>query len=466
MTYRVNDIDVPNENPFQNDQLNRKPVVEFLSDLIGRLDGPFVMALDSTFGTGKSTLVRILIECLKNKGHRCVYFNAWKVDYATDPLVALVASIDRIELGLSDESQKITFQEQIQTVRAYTTALTKTSFINATKVLSSGVIDLEAILSEAKSSELKTDRNRDVVEEFNQESEIFDNFRDELTKAVELLQNDDTVQQLNVTNKPNLVFFVDELDRCRPTFAIQLLERIKHLFDIPNIVFVLSLNKKQIETSIKAVYGAEIDAAEYLRRFFNLEYGIPIADTQRYISSLITRFDLDPIFNERNSSITRYDRKHFVEYLNIIAIAMGLSLRTIERCITRLRIVMDQTPSNQILDPILLALLIVLHFNQPEYFSRIINGQVPPEDVIKDLTSLSNGKLSQHKINVLHAYLLVADPDQLRKAKQIKELKTKIDEDPENISLIQVIFDIQNEGRYDISLEEIAKKIDLVSWVN
>ncbi len=466
MTYRIDDIDVPNEAPFQNDQLNRKPVVEFLSDLIGRLDGPFVMALDSTFGTGKSTLVRILIECLKNKGHRCVYFNAWKVDYATDPLVALVASIDRIELGLSDESQKNKFQEQIQTVRAYTTALTKTSFINATKVLSSGVIDLEAILSEAKSSESKTDRNRDVVEEFNQESELFDNFRHELTKAVEWLQDDDTVQQLNVTNKPNLVFFVDELDRCRPTFAIQLLERIKHLFDIPNIVFVLSLNKKQIESSIKAVYGAEIDAAEYLRRFFNLEYGIPIADTQRYISSLITRFDLNPIFYERNSSITRYDRKHFVEYLNIIANAKGLSLRDIERCITRLRIVMDQTQSDQYLDPVLLALLIVLYTNEPEYFNQIVNGQVSPEDVIKDLTSLSGGKLRQNEINVLYAYLLVADPDKGRAEERIKELKTQQSEDHEAYQLLLIMDNICGNDRYNISLDKIAKKIDLVSWVN
>ena len=206
MTYRIDDIDIPNEDPFQNDKLNRKPVVEFLSKLVGRLDGPFVMALDSSFGMGKSTLVRILIECLKNEGHRCIHFNAWRVDYATDPLVALVASIDRIELGLSDEIQEHKFQEQIQKVKELTTALAKSSIVNAIKVLTSGVVDSEAILLAAKSFESKIDRNRDVVEEFNQESRFFDNFRDELTKAVELLQDGDTVKQSNDTNKPRLVF--------------------------------------------------------------------------------------------------------------------------------------------------------------------------------------------------------------------------------------------------------------------
>ena len=466
MTYRIDDIDVPNEDPFQNDQLNRKPVVQFLCKLIGRLDGPFVMALDSSFGMGKSTLVRILIECLKKEGHLCIYFNAWKVDYTTDPLVALVASIDRIELGLSEENRENTKQKQIQKVKELTTALARTSIPNAISVLTSGVVDIEAISSAAKSSESKTDSNRDVVAEFNQELQLFDNFRGELTKAVVSLQNNNTEEQENDTNKPNLVFFVDELDRCRPTFAVQLLERIKHLFDIPNIVFVLSLDKKQIESSIKAVYGAEIDAAEYLRRFFNLEYGIPVSNTKLYISSLITRFGLDPKFDERTNYKTRLDREHFVDYLNVLANAMGLSLRAIEKCITRFRIFMDQTPNNQYLDPILLALLIVLHSNRTEYFNQIINGQAPPEDVIEDLTSLFRGKLRQNEINVLHANLLIADPDEVRYIKRIDELKTIQNDDEKASSLLQIIGDLKRVGRYRISLHQIAKKIDLVSWVN
>lgn len=67
------------------------------------------------------------------------------------------------------------------------------------------------------------------------------------------------------------MFFIDELDRCRPTFAIELLERIKHLFDIQNIVFVLSIDKEQLEASTAAAYGSAINAPEYLRRFIDLE---------------------------------------------------------------------------------------------------------------------------------------------------------------------------------------------------
>lgn len=465
MTYRIDDIEVLESNPFQNDKLGREPVVNFLKALIERLDGPFVLALDSTFGMGKSTLVRILIECLKNDGQRCIYFNAWKVDYVTDPLVALVASIDRIELGSSDENKEQQFKEHIQKLNEITTAVARTSAGNLIKMLTSGIVDIEAILSKMQTSGSETDRNRNLVAEFNKESELIKNFRSELEEAVKLLQSDDGERQSKDPVGSNLVIFIDELDRCRPTFAVELLERIKHLFDIPNIVFVLSIDKKQIEAGIKAVYGAEIDATEYLRRFFNLEYGIPIPDTQNYIESLITRFDLDSKFQARNSPKTRYDRKHFVDFLNVIANATGLSLRAIERCITRMRIVMDQTPRDQYLDPVLLALLIVLHSNQREYYDQIIDGQVSPDDVIKYLNSLPGGKLGKREINILHAYLLIADPDEERYDKRVEELRLKESEDQVASSILLNIGSIQGSGRFDIPLIEIAKKIDLASWV-
>ena len=77
-----------------------------------------------------------------------------------------------------------------------------------------------------------------------------------------------------------MVFFVDELDRCRPTYAVELLERIKHLFEVDNIVFVLALSTGQLESSIRSLYGDGLDAPGYLRRFIDLEYPLrePAAD--------------------------------------------------------------------------------------------------------------------------------------------------------------------------------------------
>ena len=276
-----------------------------------------------------------------------------------------------------------------------------------------------------------------------------------------MLRNDNAKQQSKNITGPNLVIFVDELDRCRPTFAVQLLERIKHFFDIPNIVFVLSLDKKQIEACIKAVYGAEIDATEYLRRFFNLEFGIPHVDTESYIDSLITRFDLDPIFNERSHSKIKYDRAHFVEYMNALANAMEMPLRAIERCITRLRIVMDQTLSDQHLGSVLLALLLVLHSKKRDFYDQIINGEVSPDDVVGYLTSI---KLSQQNVNILRAYLLIADLDRERSDEQIRVLMANRSQDQETNEVVTIIEKIIEMEEHHLSLVDLAKKIDLASW--
>ena len=291
MTYRLDELEVPAGDPFRYDSLERRPLVEFLSGLIKRLNGPFVMALDSPWGSGKTTLVQMMLEDLKGKKFQCTYFNAWKVDYVTDPLVAMVSSIDRVDLGA--EEANTTFRERLSTVKKVTNLVAKRVVIAGAKALTLGALDVEEEI-ESVASELAGDTVGDLVNAFNRESELLEKFRAELTAAV---------AQLPVAGKePNLIVFIDELDRCRPNFAIELLERIKHLFDIPNVIFVLSIDKQQLEASTAAVYGAAINATEYLRRFIDLEYGIPAANSKRYTENLMKRFNLDPVFAERKGS--------------------------------------------------------------------------------------------------------------------------------------------------------------------
>lgn len=463
MTYRIDDLEVPPGDPFRYDALERRPLVEFLSDLIKRLNGPFVMALDSPWGSGKTTLVRMLMENLKGKGFQCTYFNAWKVDYVTDPLVALVSSIDRINLGVEEASSN--YRKHLKTVKKVTSLVAKRGLMAATKALTLGALDLEEEI-EAVASELAADTVGDIVDAFNRESELLEKFRAELTAAV---------AQLPVADKePTLVFFIDELDRCRPTFAIELLERIKHLFDIPNIVFVLSIDKQQLEASTAAVYGATINATEYLRRFIDLEYGIPATNSKGYTENLIKRFGLDLVFAERKGTEVAYDKKNFIEFFTLLANAVGLSLRARERCITRLRVVMDQTPSNHYLDPILVALLIVLRSNKVDLFTRIITGDAPAETVMEYLASLPGGEefRTGRPGIMIHAYLMAADRNHERAQNREVQLRKDAENEslPEDvrrraIELLEMKRHINGGMRMDISLAPVAAKIDLAAMV-
>ncbi len=190
------------------------------------------------------------------------------------------------------------------------------------KAATLGILDIEDDL-EKMAADTAGEVAGNLVDAFQKEKQVLEKFRGEVEKAIK--------QFKAAGKKETLVFFVDELDRCRPTFAIEMLERIKHLFDVPNIVFVLSVDKSQLEASTAAVYGEKINAPEYLRRFIDLEYGIPMVQSKKFTKTLLTRFELDAEFSKRNGQQTRYDKDNFVDTFTELADVHDMSLRARER---------------------------------------------------------------------------------------------------------------------------------------
>ena len=252
---RLPEIDVPEDNPFVNDKLNRESCVNTFCSMI-RLYSTTgcVIALDGEWGTGKTTFVKMLMQIL-NKGGHPLYFNAWENDYVSDPLIALLAELK----DLSPHSKK--WDNVIASGGKILTCIASSAVKNVVKnklgidsdVVASGIDEASKIL-------------KDGIDDFSKQKATFDEFR----KALQEYIADNTTEEFPV------VFFIDELDRCSPKFAVLVLERIKHLFDIPNVIFVLSVNKKQLGYAIQGYYGSSnIDASNYLRRFIDIEYSLP-----------------------------------------------------------------------------------------------------------------------------------------------------------------------------------------------
>jgi ABC-type dipeptide/oligopeptide/nickel transport system ATPase subunit len=463
MNYRLPELEINEADPFRHDVLNRKPLVEFLSALIDRLSGPFVLALDSPWGTGKTTLVRMLKAKLEQEKFQCIYFNAWQVDYVTDPLVALVSAIDDIQL--TDANAESAFRGHMKTAKKITSVVAKRVVIAGVKAATFGVLDIEDEI-EKVTAEATGEIAGNLVDSFQKEKRALDKFRSEVKKAVEQLKASE--------KKDRLVFFIDELDRCRPTFAIEMLERIKHLFDVPNIIFVLSIDKTQLEASTAAVYGEKINATEYLRRFIDLEYGIPVVQTKKFTANLLTRFDLDSVFASRIGSELQYDKSNFIEFFTLLADIFTLSLRARERCITRLAVIMDQTPSNHYLDPIMIALLVVLRSNEPKIFAAICRGILSPAEIMKTLLRLPGGdKLVADRPGILiESYLMVGDGNRDRTEARYKELEVISKNDaalPSEQSRAQDMLHMRGRiftgYRSYFALNAIVEKIDFVAMI-
>ncbi|MCX2717397.1 P-loop NTPase fold protein [Helicobacter sp. MIT 21-1697] len=123
---------------------------------------------------------------------------------------------------------------------------------------------------------LVEDSAKVLIEHYSQEKKCLEQLKENLTKVFELV---------GAKEKQPFIIFIDEIDRCRPTYAIEMLENIKHLFGIPHLVFVISIDKVQLSQSIQAIYG-QIDTENYLRRFFDLEFILPNPSPQRFCEYL------------------------------------------------------------------------------------------------------------------------------------------------------------------------------------
>lgn len=94
------------------------------------------------------------------------------------------------------------------------------------------------------------------------------------------------LESILVERGNRLVVIIDELDRCNPQYAVQLLERIKHYFENENITFVFSTNISELRHTIRQYYGNDFDACRYLDRFFDLRLELPPADLEKYLGSI------------------------------------------------------------------------------------------------------------------------------------------------------------------------------------
>jgi hypothetical protein len=463
MQYRSKEIELPADDLYRHDSLDRKPVVEFMAEFLAGMEGPFVLALDSPWGTGKTTAVRMLVAALSSRSIPCVYFNAWKVDYASDPLVALVAALDEIRPKSSEAGGR--FKQHMTSVKKLTTSVAKHGAVAVVKAATLGALDMAPAI-EKVAADLAGDLTKDLVASFQKEKASLEHLRADLEKAIAELSRD--------AGAKSLVFFIDELDRCRPSFAIEMLERIKHLFDVEHLVFVLSVDKKQLEAGTAAVYGERIDASEYLRRFFDLELRLPQPDAKRFATALVKRFDLDRFFAERrNQSQTRGDEDAFLSTLAELATVFQLSLRAIERVMTRLCLVAGQTPVNNFLDPILVAFLIVIRMANPRLFEQLLSGAVGSEATMEFVRSRPGGAefVASRLGAVIECYLLAGDSNEERVKMKYAELEAIARGSPDTpegkhaVMLKGLRPDIPPHAfhRYQFRTSSIARKVDLAS---
>ena len=340
---------------FQDDQLGRKLIAENFRNILLNTDSN-VFSLIAPWGCGKTYFINNLIKIME-EGSINILYNAWESDFYNSPLIPLLVEL----LNKLENSYEMTeLEEDIKFVKGIVKSIcSKTSFqagLNFGVINCSANIDLGKKMLESEYLELKN---------------LIKEFRNKLKSIQEKLDK-------------KIIIFIDELDRCNPMYTIKTLEAIKHFFGIPNIIFVLAVDKTQIENSVRTIFGVNIGEENgYLRKFIDVEFSLPKYTSKEFIAIHIVKLKekLDCFYNSGryyNHVAQKSLAEDVVKLCELIFVLVNLfnfSLRDIEKLFIRLSLSLEVLTDKDFLfiEPFILFNILAL-YNMDE-FEKYTLGQ-------------------------------------------------------------------------------------------
>jgi hypothetical protein len=390
MKLKHHDITINPKRPFANCKLEREQYANILTSLVGSYADGFVLAINNEWGTGKTTFVKMWQQQLNNQDFKTLYFNAWENDFENGALTALVSELSTLQ----EKGTKSLFKK----VLAKGAILTKSALPILLKAAVSKYLDKEVLkelfegIADSANELLQTQ-----IQEYTSKKEGLKEFKTSLEEFVKKSSED----------KP-IVFIIDELDRCRPDYAVDVLEKVKHFFGVPGIVFVLSIDKAQLGNAIRGVYGSDrMNADEYLRRFIDLEYAIPEPKTELFCKYLFEYFNFGKFFhsNERKQfGELRNDPESFIKMSIQLFSNDKLTLRQQEKILAHARVALNCFHSNNYLFPELFLVLTYFKIHHSEFYQQIRVQKLSIQELIMRFESCIPKSLED---NELRKYVFV-----------------------------------------------------------
>ncbi len=390
MLQKNSELTIPLNNPFQNDQLERNKIADNLTLLVQSTTQPFVISIQAPWGWGKSTFIKMWKAQLESLGHICFYFNAWENGFVDDPLIAFVGEINKTTLDKSPMGQ---FNAQIKKLQNFGGKIARRALPLTIQIATQGLLGQESV---KKASDILFANGSDVanfaselaeekIRQYETDKNGIQEFKNELTKFIKSLP-------IGSGSRAPVVFFIDELDRTRPEFTVLLLERIKQVFSVEGIIFVLGTDRTQLEQSVKSVHGPDVDKDGYLRRFIDFSVNLPEPTVEKYCKFLFDRFKLQEVFAKRRNG--KEESESLMRTFVSLAKSYHFSLRVIEQCFTEINLVLRTTPPSTRMFPFLLALLVAIKAHKPASYDLLL-GALSKADV----QSLANELKQELNIN-------------------------------------------------------------------
>jgi len=287
------------------------------------------------------------------------YFDAFRHDFLDDPLIGIVGEISNRFAGTEKSATTL-----LRTKEA-ASKLARPAMRVGLAVATAGVSEIAGQIVDAGLKAGST--------ELLKASEDFWKREDGKRAAMDGFRK--TLADLAAETK--LVIVVDELDRCRPDYALSLLEVIKHFFDVPNVHFVLGANLEQLSNTVTTRYGEKMDGRKYLQKFITATMPLGSNAQPRPTEQILVGH-----FQQVSAAIElpeHWQEELISRYLMWLSPAVEASLRDMERLATIAKVApppMIDSETNQHL----YAGLLVMKIVAPEMYLQFRKGKGRAED--------------------------------------------------------------------------------------
>lgn len=456
------EIDIVEGDAFRNDKLGRKIFADNLTKIADSFSKTgAVIAIDGEWGAGKTTFVNMWKQQLLDMDYKAIYFNAWECDFQDDPFIAIMSELSNVFNKTNSEGDElISIGTRIipRVAGEFIKGLIKNYIGFNTEVLD---VAIEETAEQCKK----------LITDYQEQKDTIIDFRKRLSEFV-----------ASESNGNPLIFFIDELDRCNPHFAVKLLERVKHIFEVPNIIFVLSLNINQLQYAIQGFYGSSnINGREYLRRFIDIEFTLPAPNMESYSEFLYEQYGLNSYFdnNERkNDNNLAPESQIFKQITNDVLSASNLSLRQVNKLFAYMRLSLCTFSKRSHFSSSMFFILCYLKLFYSNIYTKIKDGDYSLQELFNTLINVLPDSLfkvdasTQHPIAWTIASLIVHYnmPDN-RIARE--DFKNEGSEDnpifPLQISKVDIneindgLLFYAKRKCYKTSIETILERIDLAT---
>ncbi|UTW56085.1 P-loop NTPase fold protein [Kordiimonas sp. SCSIO 12610] len=327
-----------------------------LGNLMRNIDHPATILLDGPWGSGKSVFAQQWAGQCRNEGAKVIYFDAFKNDFHSDAFMAITSQIINIvqkeDIGTKTE-QKSLISKSVQLGKELLPIAAKIG----TRAATFGLLDTEIFEGAGEAIDATT---KEVGKQFEEAFEK--KLREKLTNAqteektvIGFREQLETIAaKARTASKQEggednqgwpLIFIIDELDRCKPSFALEVIENIKHLFAVDNVCFLIVTNTTHLEDAISGLYGLKAHKSSYLNKFYDQHFKLPeqkntYNSVEKYCDFIWRQMEFpdderDQIYSAKNT-------------LKTVSCGLSLSIRDVSKVVGNLSILALSGPENNI----------------------------------------------------------------------------------------------------------------------